>query len=144
MIQATQFDNQDQNHAHDYCMDRGLATMQDILRNMKYISLHTLIIPDVLHTIHLGILKYLMKWIVPFLELYKHIDRFNDLWAIMPHYPGFARFNMPYSAVTQWSGEEMKALGRLVVSIVATTLFDPSLEQQGPFKSAMLCIKNII
>jgi hypothetical protein len=34
----------------------------------------TLIIPDVLHTIYLGILKKLLDWIVSFLELHKLIS----------------------------------------------------------------------
>jgi hypothetical protein len=142
MIQATRFDNQDQNHARDYLTERSIATTEGVFWNMKSVSLHTLIVPDVLHTIYLGILKHLMEWIVPFLEFHKQIDRFNDLWAIMPYYPGFARFNKPYTAVTQWSGKEMKALGCVIVPIVTTMLFDPSSEQQGPFESAMLCVKT--
>jgi amino acid permease len=38
----------------------------------------------------------------------------------------------------------MKALGRIIVPSIATTPFDPTLKQQGPFISAMLCVKNLI
>jgi hypothetical protein len=62
----------------------------------------------------------------------------------MPHYSTFAGFNKPYTAMNQWSGKEMKALGRVIVSIVATMILDPFWVQQGPFNSAMLCIRNQI
>jgi hypothetical protein len=101
LIQATHCNNQDQNDAHDYLMERCVVTMQCVFWNILYISLYILIVPDVLHTIHLGILKHLMEWIVPFWEFHKRIGQFKDLSEIMPHDSGFVRFNKPYTSMTQ-------------------------------------------
>jgi len=62
----------------------------------------------------------------------------------MPPYCGFARFNKPYSQVTQWSGKEMNALGRVMVPVSAATLPNPSESQKIPFTEALLCVKNLV
>jgi len=59
-------------------------------------------------------------------------------------YPGFARFNKPYSQVTQWSGKEMKALRRVIVPVLTATLLNPSASQRIPFTEALLCVKNFV
>jgi len=56
---------------------------------MKCISPRTIIVPDILHTIFLGMIKHLMDWAMLFLEQHSRIDKFNQLWALMPPYPGF-------------------------------------------------------
>jgi hypothetical protein len=62
---------------------------------------------------------------------------------ILP-YAGFAQFNKPYSLVTQWSGNEMKALGRVIVPVFAATLLNPSVTQMIPFPQAMVFVKNSV
>jgi len=59
-------------------------------------------------------------------------------------YPGFALFNKPYSQVTRWSGKEMKALGRVIVPVLAATLLNPSASERIPFPEALLCVKNLV
>jgi len=100
---------------------------------MKCISLTTIIVPDILHTIYLGMLKHLMDWVTSFLEQHSRIDKFNQRWVMMPPYPGFARFNKPDCQVTQWSGKEMKALGHVIVPVLTATLLYPLVSQRIPF-----------
>jgi len=111
---------------------------------MKCISPTTIIVPDIPHTVYLGKRKYLMDWVTSFLEQHSRIDKFNQLWAMKPPYPGFTRFNKPYSQVTQWSGKEMKALGRVIVPVFAATHLKPLASQRIPFTEALLCIKNLV
>jgi hypothetical protein len=115
-----------------------VGTSEGVFWNMKYISPTTIIVPDILHTINLSMLKHLMGWVTSFLEQHSRIDKFNQLWAMMPPYPGFARFNKPYSQMTQWSGKEMKAPGRLIVSVFTATLLNPLASQRIPFTEALL------
>jgi len=110
---------------------------------MKCISSTTIILLDILHTVYLGMLMHLMDWVTSFLEQHAWIDKFNQFWAMMPPYPGFARFNKPYSQVTQCSGKEMEALGHVIVPVFATTLLNPSTSQSIPFTEALLCVKNL-
>jgi len=111
---------------------------------MKCISPTTIIVPHNHHSVYLGMLKHLMDWITSFLEHHSRIDKFNQLWAMMPPYPGFPRFNKPYSQVMQSSGKEMKALGHVIVPVFAVTLLNPSASRSIPFTEALLCVKNLV
>jgi hypothetical protein len=44
----------------------------------------------------------------------------------------------------QWSGEKMKAHGRLLHPVSAANLLNPSANQRIPFTEALLCIKNLV
>jgi len=101
MILATQGDEMERREARQYLEDRAVGTSEGVFWNMKRISPTSIIVPEILHTVYLGMLKHLMHWVTSFLEHHSRIDKFNHLWAMMPPYPGFARFNKPYSRVTQ-------------------------------------------
>jgi len=102
------------------------------------------IVPNILHTIHLGILKHLMDSVTSFLKQHSRIGEFNQLSVMMPPYPGFARCNKPYSQVTEWCSKEMKALWRLIFPLFAATLLNPSGSQKFPFTEALVCIENLV
>jgi hypothetical protein len=144
IILATQGDKTDEREARHYLEHRAVGTSEGIFWNMKCISPTTIIVPNILHTIYLSMLKHLMNWVTSFLEQHYRIDKFTQLWAMMPPYPGSAQFNKPYSQVTQWSGKEMKALGCVIVSVFAATLLNPSASQRIPFTEALLCVKNLV
>ena len=90
LILATQGDESQRREARQYLEDRVVGTSEGVFWNMKCISLTTIILPDTLHTVYLGMLTHLMDWVTSFLELHYRIDKFNLLWVIMPPYPGFA------------------------------------------------------
>jgi len=73
--------------------------------------------------------QHLMDWVTSCFEQHSRIGKFNQLWAMMAPYPGFAQFNKPYSHVTQSSGKEIKALGHMIVPVFAVTLFNPLASQ---------------
>jgi len=58
-------------------------------------------------------------------------------------YPSFARFNKPYSQVTQWSDKEMEALGHVIVPVFGVTILKPFASQRIPFTEALLCAKKL-
>jgi hypothetical protein len=60
---------------------------------------------------------------------------------MMSAYHGFAGFNTPCSEVTQWSGREMKALGCVIVPVLAATLLKPLASHKIPITEALFCIK---
>jgi hypothetical protein len=97
-----------------------------------------------LHTIYLGILKYLMDWEIPFLEHHNQMDRFNQIWHQISPYPGFTPFRKPYTAVTQWLGKEMRMLGQTLLPLFVSSLLEPSSKQRQPFRDAILCVKSLI
>jgi hypothetical protein len=71
IFHATPLNNNNHNYESYSVLEKGVAMMEGMFRNMKCISLHTLIIPDVLHTIYHRMLKYLMEGMVMFLEFNK-------------------------------------------------------------------------
>jgi hypothetical protein len=101
LIVATQGDEMGRREPRQYLEDLVVGTSQGGFWNVKGISQTTIIVPDILHTVNLSMLKHLMDWVTSFLEQHFRIDKFNQLWAMMPPYPGFARFDKPYSQVTE-------------------------------------------
>jgi hypothetical protein len=63
---------------------------------------------------------------------------------MMPPYPGFARFNKPYSYVTQWSGKEIKTLWLVIVPVFVATLSNLLVSPRIPFTEPHLCFKNSV
>ncbi|KAF8414856.1 hypothetical protein BGX38DRAFT_1077447, partial [Terfezia claveryi] len=72
---------------------------------------------DILHNIHLGVLKNLMEWIQGFLEKHKRLAVFDEIWSRLPPYPGFTPPWKQYRQITMWSGTEMRGVGRADVKI---------------------------
>jgi len=103
MILATKGDETEKSEAGEHLEDQVVGTAEGVCWNTKSISLTTMIVLDILHTNCLGMLKHLMDWVTSFLAQYSRIDRFNQLWAMMPPYPGFARFHKPYIQMMQFS-----------------------------------------
>jgi hypothetical protein len=95
MILATQGDKTERQEPRQYLEDQGFGTSEGVFWNMKCISPTTIIIPNILHTVSRGMLKHLMEGVTSFLKHHSRIDKFNQLWVMMPPYPGFARFNKP-------------------------------------------------
>jgi len=144
MILVTQGDETERLEARHYLEHRAVGTSEGVFRNMKCISWSTIVLPNDLHTLYLGMIMYLMDWAMSFLEQHFKIDEFNQHWALMPPYPGFAWFNKSYRQVMQWSGKEMKALGRLIVPDCTGTLLYPLASQRIRFTEALLRIKNLV
>jgi len=138
IILATERDKMERRATRQYIKDRALRTSEGVFWNIECISLTTIILPVILHTENLGILKHLMDWGTSFLEQHSKIKKFNQVWAMMPLYSGFARFNKQYSQVTQRSGNVMKALGRRIVPAFTATLSNPLASQWIPFTEAAL------
>jgi len=122
--------------------DWAVGTSEGVIWNMKCIALTSIIVPNILHTVYRLVLKQLMDWVTSFLEKHSRINKVNQLRAMTAPYPGFARFNKPYSQVLQWHGKEMKAPGCVNVPVFAATLSNPSASRRIPFTEALLCVKK--
>ena len=146
LIEATHpsYSQRRQDEALQYLNKRGARTTEGVFWALRCFDSTSALVPDVLHTIYLGLLKHLMDWLVPFLAHHKRLAVFNRLWSAIGPYPGFSPFRKPYTAVTQWQGKELKMLGRTILPILGASLLEPSAEQRGPFKEAILCVKGLI
>jgi hypothetical protein len=144
MILATQGDEMERREARHYLEDQAIWTSEGFFWNMKCISPTTIIVFDILHNFYLGMLKHLIDWVTSFLEQHSRIDKFNQLLAMMAPYSGFARLNMPYSQLMEWSGTEMQTHRGVIVQVFAATYWNPSASQRISFTEVLLCIKNLV
>jgi len=105
MILMTHGDETERCESRKYLEDRLVGTSAGVFWNMKCISPATIMVPDILHTVYPSMLKHLMDWVTTFPKQHSRINKFNELWVMIPPYPGFTRFNKPYRQVTEWSGK---------------------------------------
>ena len=80
----------------------GVKNISNALWQVLEINPPSLVRADMLYTIHLGIMKHLMKWLQDFLKLYGRLNVFDQKWIQLPPYPGFTQPKKSYHSVTQW------------------------------------------
>src|ERR1700687_2394451 len=61
--------------AGQYLDNRGVRQTEGVFWALKSLDWVSLLVPDVLHTICLSILKHLINWVIPFLEHHNRMDR---------------------------------------------------------------------
>jgi hypothetical protein len=89
-------------------------------------------------------MKYVMEWVVKFVDAHSLLDVFETLWVSQPYYPAFKPFTKSYTHTTQWQGKEMRNFARCIVPILAATLNRPKPDQIGPFRDAILCVRALV
>ena len=60
----------------------GIKYVNNALWTFRAVTPIDLIRSDILHTILLGNLEHLMKWIIGFLEVNRRLHRFNNIWRM--------------------------------------------------------------
>jgi hypothetical protein len=95
--------------------------------------------PDLLHTIQLGMLKYLLGWCSVFLKQHERFEVFNNIWLSVPVYLDMAQSRRTYNEVSSWQGKEIKIMLRFLVAVLRYTLHAPSASQCDVFNQAIEC-----
>ena len=65
---------------------------------------------DLLHTMQIGILKHLLTWLHEFLKQHKRLDKFNNIWLLVPAYIDMTKPRCAYEEVSHWNGGEIKTM----------------------------------
>jgi len=78
--------------------------------------------PDLLHTMQIGMLDHLQKWIVHFMKTHERLDMYNATWLSMPAFHDITPGNMSYEEVSQWNGKEMREMSRYMLGVVTQSL----------------------
>ena len=73
----------------------------NIFQGSERVSVPDLHMPDLLHTIYLGLFKHMMDWIEGFLKKHSRQQAFDDAWKALPPYPGFYAHKKAYCEITQ-------------------------------------------
>jgi len=122
----------------------GINMGPGVFHGLYRVSAPDLHMPDLLHTIYLGLFKHMMDWIQGFLKKHGRLQAFDDSWKALPPYPGFFVPKKAYREVTQWQGKEMRNLGRCLLGVLAVALRQPDSTQVIPFKRALGCVRALV
>jgi len=100
--------------------------------------------PDLLHTMQIGMLDHLQKWIFHFMKTHKRLDKDNAIWLSMPAYHALTPKNKSYEEVSQWNGKEMKEMSRYLLGVVTQSLRGGSPAQRPIFNHAIECTRALL
>jgi len=78
--------------------------------------------PDLLHTMQIGMLDHLKKWIFHFMKMHERLDNYNAIWLSVPAYHDLTPQTKSYEEVSQWNGKEMKEMSRYLLRVVTQSL----------------------
>jgi len=100
--------------------------------------------PDLLHTMQIGMLDHLQKWIFHFMKTHGWLDKYNALWLSVPAYHDLTLKNKSYEEVSQWNGKEMKEMSRYLLGVVTQSLRGGSPAQRPIFNHAIECTRALL
>lgn len=87
-------------------------------RKHQYTDIGCLLTPNLLHQLHKGVLKdHLTKWAMHIIGKQTVDERHKT----MPEYCGMRHFKNGISAVSQWTGRELKEMAKVLLPIIANS-----------------------
>jgi len=95
--------------------------------------------PNLLHTIQIGMLDHLQKWIFHFLKTHERLDKYNAIWLSVPAYHDLTPKTKSLEEVSQWYGKEMKEMNWYQLGVVTQSLQGGSPTQRPIFNRAIEC-----
>ncbi|KAF8431879.1 hypothetical protein BGX38DRAFT_1227804, partial [Terfezia claveryi] len=112
----------------------GVKRINNALWHISNCEPHTLVRMDTLHTILLGMLTHLMKWIQEFLDHIRTSYMFNHIWS---------------RSVSQWQSKEMHNLLWVLLAVFTATLSRRSdtlaieTRHKASYHKAILCVRYL-
>jgi hypothetical protein len=100
--------------------------------------------PDLLHTMQIGMLDHLQKWIFHFMMTYERFDKYNAIWLSVPAYHDLTPKNKSYEEASHWNGKEMKEMSRYLLGVVTQSLRGGSPAQRHIFNHAIECTRALL
>jgi len=100
--------------------------------------------PDLLHTMQIGMLDHLQKWIFHFMKTHERLDKYNAIWLSVPAYHDLTPKTKSYEEVSQWNGKEMKEMSRYLLGVVTQSLRGGSPAQPPIFSRAIECTRALL
>ena len=122
----------------------GIDLEKNVFHGLQRLSAPGLHKPDLLHTLHLGLFRHLMDWILGLLKKHARLQAFDDTWKALLPYLGFFVPKKAYCEVTQWQGKEMRNPRRCLLGVLTVTLRQPDSRQVTPFKHALDYVRTLV
>jgi hypothetical protein len=114
------------------------------LRSLDDCVVADLLKPDLLQTMHLGMLRHLLEWIHAFLVDHKRLARFNNLWLSVPSYLTFTAPKMAYEEVFRWTGKALQQMSTFLLAVLRNAQHGPTSAERGVFDRAILCTHALL
>ena len=80
----------------------GIKTWPNIFQGLERVWAPDLHMPDLLHTLYLGLFKHMIDWIEGFLKKHLRQQALDDAWKALQLYPEFYPPKKAYREITQW------------------------------------------
>ncbi|KAG8706845.1 hypothetical protein FRC09_002177 [Ceratobasidium sp. 395] len=94
----------------------GLYHVEPFWKYYRFVDLGCLLTPDLLHQVHKGVMKdHLTKWVTHILG--KQV--IDTRHTTMPEYHGMRHFKHGMSAVSQWTGRELKEMAKVLLPVMS-------------------------
>jgi hypothetical protein len=119
----------------------GVNPTENALWWLPGIRLETLAVPDLLHTIYIGMVEHMMKWCISFLKKYDRMELFDRIWKTLPAYDTMTRPTKAYSEVKQWAGKDMRRFLKYMLPLFTAVLRRPSDAERQTFHEAISCVR---
>jgi len=100
--------------------------------------------PDLLHTMQMGMLDHLQKWIFHFMTTPERLDKYNAIWLSAPAYHDLTPKDKSYEEVSQWTGKEMTDMSRYLLGVVTKSPWGGNPAQRPIFNPAIDCTRALI
>jgi len=100
--------------------------------------------PDLLHTMQIGMLDHLQKWIFHFMKRHEQLDKYNVIWVSVPAYNVLTPNTTSYEEVSHWNGKEMKEMSRYLLRVVTWLRRGGSPAQRSIFNHAIECTQALL
>jgi len=78
--------------------------------------------PDLLHTMQIGMLDQLQKWIFHLMKTHERLYKYNAIWLSVPGYHDLTPNTKSYEEVSQWNGKEIEEMSRYLLVVVNLSL----------------------
>jgi len=99
--------------------------------------------PDLLHTMQIGMLDHLQKWIFHFMKTHERLNKSHAIWSSVPAYHDLTPNNKSYEQVSQWNGKEMKEMSRSLLGVLTQSLQGGNPAQRPLFNRAIECTRAV-
>ena len=119
----------------------GVQPTENVLWWMPDVRVHLLAVPDLLHTIYIGMADHMLNWVTGFLKKHGRIDLFDQIWKNLPAYDTLTRPTKAYSEVSQWQGKEMRRFLKYLLVVFTAALRRPSDAGRQTFNNAIKCVR---
>jgi len=100
--------------------------------------------PDLLHTMQIGMLDHLQKWIFHFMKSHEQLYKNNAICLSLPTYHDLTPKNKSYEELSQWNGKEMKEMSRYLLGVGTQSLRGGSPAQRRIFNRAIVCTRALL